>query len=89
MRMVARDICVNRPLAIFGLYKMSSHVKSKENPIRSGLLLSSIKRMNRDGLSTLRESNVQVVDAKLYPLFTSLFIDVGRMPSDYYSLNRI
>ena len=77
MRMIAKDICVKRPLKEHALYKMSSHKSSKRNPNRRKLLFSSIERMNADGLSNLAALDVRIVDVKLYNLFTHLKVHVG------------
>lgn len=84
MRMLAKKVCVKRPDPSHGLYKMSSHAKSVRNPIRENLLFSSIKRMNHDGLSNMKQLNAKIEDVKHFALFTHLKINVGKQPPNYY-----
>ena len=77
MRMIAKDMCVKRPLKEHALYKMSTHKSSTRNPNREKLLFTSIVRMNSEGLNNLANLNVKIVDVKLRKLFTHLKIHVG------------
>ncbi len=77
MRMIAKKICIKRPPLKFSVYKMSEHKKSKVNPIRENLLFTSVKRMNKDGLSNIHMSS-SVVDSISYGVYTKLLINVGK-----------
>ena len=78
MRMLAKNVCVRRPLSTFGTYAMVSHKPSIVNPNRESLLFSSVKRMSKDGLYNLKSLGVKIVDIEYYALFTHLSIHVGQ-----------
>lgn len=84
MRMIAKDVCIERPDRKNALYKMSNHSESEKNPIRETLLFSSIKRMKQDGLNNLDRLNISLVSANSYALYTHLKIDVGDRMSNYF-----
>jgi hypothetical protein len=76
--MLAKNVCVRRPLFSFGTYAMASHKPSTINPDRNTLLFSSVKRMSNDGLNNLKSLGVRIVDVEYYALFTHLSIHVGK-----------
>lgn len=77
MRMLAKNVCVRRPLFSFGTYAMVKHKPSVVNPNREVLLFSSVKRMSNDGLSNLKSLEIKIVDVEYYALYTHLSIHVG------------
>lgn len=81
MRMLAKNVCVRRPLFTFGTYAMANHKPSVANPNREALLFSSVKRMSNDGLTNLKNLGVRIVDVEYYALFTHLSIHVGLQES--------
>ncbi|RNA06448.1 hypothetical protein BpHYR1_000379 [Brachionus plicatilis] len=42
MRMIAKDVCITRPISSNGIYKMLNHTKSERNPLRESLLFTSV-----------------------------------------------
>jgi hypothetical protein len=86
MRMIAEDVCVKRPGSFYSIYKMSSHIPSKRNPIRNSLLFSSVSRMYNDGLTNIYKLNVSVVTINDYSFFTHLKIHVGKRNKNYFEL---
>lgn len=76
MRMISKNLCVNRPSDQYGLYRMSNHKLSQENPNRNKLLFSSIKRMKNDGLNNIKKLNLKVNRVINYALYTKLEIYV-------------
>ena len=78
MRMLSKNVCVRRPLFTLGTYAMASHKPSVVNPNRNTLLFTSVKRMESDGLSNLKNLGVRIVDVEYYALFTHLSIHVGK-----------
>ncbi|CAF0729395.1 unnamed protein product [Brachionus calyciflorus] len=85
MRMIAKDVCVKRPDPSNALYKMSNHTASTRNPVRESLLFTSVKRMNNDGLSNLKQLNATVIKQTEYALYTHLAINVGKRDADYFN----
>ena len=81
--MFAKGICIKRPPEAVSLYKMSSHKPSQKNPVRASLLFSTVKRMDFEGLNNLNRLGVEIVDVKLYNLFTHIKVDV-RDPDNNY-----
>jgi hypothetical protein len=81
--MLAKDMCIKRPSEEVSLYKMSSHKPSQKNPIRANLLFSTVIRMNYDGISNLKRAGVEVIDVKLYDLFTLVKVNVGEQEVNY------
>lgn len=75
--MLGKDMCVTRPKAEHGLYKMSKHKKSVRNPNRKDLLYSSITRMDLDGLSDLKNLDARVIEEVEYAFYIKLKIYVG------------
>jgi hypothetical protein len=86
MRMIAEDVCVKRPDSHYSIYKMSSHLPSKRNPIRKNLLFSSVLRMYNDGLTNIFKLNVSIFKIKDYSFFTHLKIHVGKRSKNYFEM---
>ena len=53
-------------ISLLSRYKMLKHGKEKANPERFKYLYSGAKRMNRDGLNSLKYTKVDLVLKKLY-----------------------
>lgn len=84
MRMIAKDVCINRPNQEFAVYKMSNHTESERNPVRENLLFSSVVRMKEEGLSNLYRLNVSIVNVQRKALFTHLKVYIGQRSSSYF-----
>ena len=66
LRLLAKDICVQRPVA--GFYFAASHEKQKRNQQRFELLSDAVLHGNTDGLNDI-DRLAKVVMAVDYPLF--------------------
>lgn len=84
MRMIAKNVCINRPRHENALFRMLNHTKSEKNPVRENLLFSSVVRMNSDGLSNINQVNVSVVEVRQYDILTHLRIFTGQPSSNYF-----
>ena len=84
MRIVSKNVCIKRPNNKYALYKMLNHKASVRNPVREGLLFSTINRMKIDGLNNLDKLNVSIVDVNKFALYTQLKIYVGKPHKNYW-----
>jgi len=85
MRMIAKSICIRRPLDENALYRMFYHMKSEKNQVRTNLLFTSVIRMNSDGLSNINQINVTVLEAYKYRMLIHLKIYTGQPSSEYFA----
>lgn len=81
--MLAKDVCVRRPMPNYALYKMSFHNKSKKNPVRESILFSTLARMKKDGLSNFYRLNLETLNEKKFSIFSNIKINVGSQPQNY------
>lgn len=81
MRMIKKNLCVQRPSFEHAIYSMSAHKPSKVNPDRVSLLYESVKRMDYDGLNNLDKVGVEIMNVEFYALYTHLSINVGKPKS--------
>ena len=82
---MSKQICITRPREKNSLYKMVQHKESKRNQNRNQVLLTSLRRLELDGLNNLEYLNVSIVDEKITPIFVRLKVSIGQSSNFKFS----